>query len=75
MVLCDRFIARKKEESGMRDYVSHACMTTNERAMQVFDRLNSLVNLVIGAVNTIAGNGYVRRNRAHQGHAIFPSEC
>ena len=39
----------------MRDYVSHACMTTNERAMQVFDRLNSLVNLVIGAVNTIAG--------------------
>lgn len=40
----------------MRDYVSHACVTTNERAMQVFDRLNSLVNLVVGAVNTIAGN-------------------
>lgn len=39
----------------MRDYVSHACVTTNERTMQVFDRLNSLVNLVVGAVNTIAG--------------------
>ena len=39
----------------MKNYLSHACMTTNERAMQVFDRLNSIVNLVIGAVNTIAG--------------------
>lgn len=39
----------------MRDYVSYACVTTNERAMQIFDRLNSLVNLVVGAVNTIAG--------------------
>lgn len=39
----------------MKNYLSHACMATNERAAQVFDRLNSIVNLVIGAVNTIAG--------------------
>lgn len=39
----------------MADYVQYACTSVNRHGMQVFDKLNSIVNIVIGAVNTMAG--------------------
>lgn len=39
----------------MTAYVRQATAVSSQRAMEVFERLNSLVNLVIGAANTVAG--------------------
>lgn len=39
----------------MKTYVQHAPSARQRQAEEVFDRLNSLVNLLVGAVNTIAG--------------------
>lgn len=37
------------------NFISYATRTDGKKAMAVFDRLNSLVNIVVGATNTIAG--------------------
>lgn len=39
----------------MRDFISHAVTADGQKARAVFDRLNSLVNIVVGAANTVAG--------------------
>lgn len=39
----------------MTDYISKALLTDGEKAWEVFEELNTLINLVVGATNTIAG--------------------
>lgn len=39
----------------MTDFIAYATRTDGKKAMAVFDKLNSLVNIVVGAVNTVAG--------------------
>lgn len=39
----------------MVDYVSQAVLTDGKKAWRVFEELNTIINLVVGGINTIAG--------------------